>query len=61
MVRYLISVINLLATPICPLKQNLLEVWEDVKNFYLLIYQEVEKLFCIVMTLVPPEWLFSKA
>lgn len=54
-------VMNYLSAPVCPLKQNPLETWEDMKSVYPLIYMEAQKIFCVVATSVPSERLFSKA
>jgi len=52
---------NYLSTPVTSLKQDALEIWEDMKSVYPLMYMEVQKLFCIVPTLFPSKRLFSKA
>jgi len=54
-------IMNYLSAPVSPLKQNPLEIWEDMKSVYPLIYMEAQKVFCVVATSVPSERLFSKA
>ncbi|XP_050532817.1 E3 SUMO-protein ligase ZBED1-like [Daktulosphaira vitifoliae] len=50
-----------LSNPVCPLKSNPLELWEDMKTVFPMLYKQSRISFTMVATSVPCERLFSKA
>ncbi|CAI6365112.1 unnamed protein product [Macrosiphum euphorbiae] len=54
-------VMQYLGTPVINLSQDPIETWEEMKTVYPQLYNESQKMFCILATSVPSERLFSKA
>lgn len=54
-------VMQYLGTPVINLSQDLIETSEEMKIIYPQLYNESQKMFCILATSVPSERLFSKA
>ncbi|KAL4103262.1 hypothetical protein QTP88_009983 [Uroleucon formosanum] len=50
-----------LSNPVSPLKSNPLELWEDMKTVFPMLYKQSRISFTMVATSVPSERLFSKA
>lgn len=50
-----------LSNPVSPLKSNPLELWEDMKTVFPMLYKQSQISFTMVATSVPSERLFSKA
>lgn len=50
-----------LSNPVSPLKSNPLELWEDIKTVFPMLYKQSRISFTMVATSVPSERLFSKA
>lgn len=50
-----------LSNPVSPLKSNPLELWEDMKTVFPMLYKQSRISFTMVATSVPCERLFSKA
>ncbi|KAL4141536.1 hypothetical protein QTP88_004161 [Uroleucon formosanum] len=50
-----------LSNPLSPLKSNPLELWEDMKTVFPMLYKQSRISFTMVETSVPSERLFSKA
>ncbi|CAH1984447.1 unnamed protein product [Acanthoscelides obtectus] len=55
------EVTQYLGVPVRQLKEDPLELWEEMKGIYLNLYKLSLKHFCILATSVPSEILFSKA
>lgn len=55
------EVTHYLRNPVCPLKANPLEIWEDMKMVFPNLYKIAKKYLTVVATSVPSERLFSKA
>jgi len=54
-------VMQYFGTPVINLSQDPIETWEEMKMVYPQLYNESQKMFCILATSVPSERLFSKA
>lgn len=50
-----------LSNPVCPLKSNPLELWEDMKTVFPMLYKQSRISFTMVATSVPSERMFSNA
>lgn len=50
-----------LSNPVSPLKSNPLELWDDMKTVFPMLYKQSRVSFTMVATSVPSERLFSKA
>lgn len=54
-------VMQYLRTLVINLSQDLIETWEEMKIVYPQLYNESQKMICILATPIPSERLFSKA